>query len=383
MSHAEPHSGRRRPLVPRSPHEPHRVATPLELFFDLVFVVAVAQASAQLHHAVAEAHPVEGLEGFLLVFFAIWWAWVNFTWYASAYDNDDAAHRVAAFVQMGGALLLAAGVPGLFEERGPTPAVVLGYVVMRVVSVVQWLRVSAADGERRTTALRYAYGTALVQTAWVASLLLPTVPVGALLALIAADLAVPAWAERAAMTPWHPHHIGERHGLFTIIVLGESVLAGNIAIQGALSSGQAMASLAPIAIGGLLTVCSMWWMYFDRSSHDLLTSFRRAFLWGYGHYFIFGSAADVGAGMAVNVDVATAHAKVGSVGAGMAVAIPVAVYLLSLWTLHRRPEYQHTRLVGPIAAGLVLLAPFAGQAVPVIGAILASAIAIKELIRRV
>ena len=370
------------PLRARSPHEPHRVATPLELFFDLVFVVAVAQASAQLHHAVAEAHPIEGIEGFAFVFFAIWWAWVNFTWYASAYDNDDVAHRVAAFVQLGGALLLAAGVPGLFEERGPTPAVVLGYVVMRVVSVVQWLRVSAADPERRTTARRYAYGTALVQAAWVASLLLPSVPVAVLLLLIAVDLAVPAWAERAAMTPWHPHHIGERHGLFTIIVLGESVLAGNIAVQSALSSGQAMASLAPIALGGLVIVCSMWWMYFDRPTHDLLTTVRRAFAWGYGHYFIFGSAAAVGAGMAVNVDVATAHAKVGRVGAGMAVAIPVAVYLVSLWTLHRRPEYQRTALVGPVAAGLVLLAPFTGQAVPVIGAILAGAIVIKALIRR-
>jgi len=67
-------------MTPRSPHEAHRTATPLELFFDLVFVVAIAQAAAELHHAVSEAHAVQGLMGYLMVFFAIWWAWMNFTW---------------------------------------------------------------------------------------------------------------------------------------------------------------------------------------------------------------------------------------------------------------------------------------------------------------
>ena len=70
----------------RSPHEAHRTATPLELLFDLVFVVAIAQAASGLHHAIAEDHAMAGLIGYLMVFFAIWWAWMNFTWFASAYD---------------------------------------------------------------------------------------------------------------------------------------------------------------------------------------------------------------------------------------------------------------------------------------------------------
>src|SRR6187402_3508026 len=77
------------PMRARSPHEPHRAATPLELLFDLVFVVAIAQAAAGLHHSIAEAHVLAGLAGYLMVFFAIWWAWMNFTWFASAYDCDD------------------------------------------------------------------------------------------------------------------------------------------------------------------------------------------------------------------------------------------------------------------------------------------------------
>src|SRR5688572_10131224 len=327
----------------RSPHEPHRASTPLELFFDLVFVVAIAQAASGLHHAVAEAHVVEGLQGYLMVFFAIWWAWMNFTWFASAYDCDDVPYRLAIFVQISGALILAAGVPAMFENRAPNIATVGGYVVMRLAVVTQWLRAGASDPERRTTARRYAVGVTALQLAWVAMFFVPGLWVPGFLILAALELAVPVWAERAGPTTWHPQHIAERYGLLTLIVLGESILAANVAIQTALAAGETVSALAPLIIGGLLIVYSMWWVYFDRPVHDLLTSFRKAFVWGYGHYFVFGAAAAVGAGLAVAVDAATQTAKIGPVGAGVAVAIPVATYLLCLWVLHDRPEYRRTR----------------------------------------
>ena len=135
----------------RSPRDAHRGATPLELFFDLVFVVAIAQAASGLHHAIAETHAAQGLIGYLMVFFAIWWAWMNFTWFASAYDCDDAPYRLAVFVQIAGALIFAAGVPAMFESRTPNLATIGGYVVMRLAMVAQWLRASFADPERRTT----------------------------------------------------------------------------------------------------------------------------------------------------------------------------------------------------------------------------------------
>lgn len=101
----------------RDIHEQHRVATPLELLFDLTFVVAVALAAAQLHHAEASHHVGQALPGYLVAFFAIWWAWMNYTWFASAYDNDDAIYRVFTLMQMGGVLVFATGVPGLFEGQ--------------------------------------------------------------------------------------------------------------------------------------------------------------------------------------------------------------------------------------------------------------------------
>ena len=76
--------------------------------------------------------PLEGLIGYLMVFFAIWWAWMNFTWFASAYDNDDLLYRLAVFVQIAGALILAAGVAPMFEARVPNAATIGGYVVMRL-----------------------------------------------------------------------------------------------------------------------------------------------------------------------------------------------------------------------------------------------------------
>jgi low temperature requirement protein LtrA len=369
-------------MVARSPHEVHRASTPLELFFDLVFVVAIAESANALHHAVAEAHAAQGLVGFLMVFFAIWWAWMNFTWFASAYDVDDLRYRVAVFVQMFGALVIAAGIPEMFSTFGPNTTVISGYLIMRIAGVAQWLRAAADDPERRATALRYAAGIAILQLAWIGLIWLPHLWGRAFVVLLALEMAVPVWAERAAPTTWHPHHIAERYGLLTLIVLGESILSATLAVQSALKEGTALRDLLPIITGGWLTACSMWWLYFDRPVHDLLTSIRRALMWGYGHYFVFASAAAVGAGLAVNVDQATHHAKISATVAGAAVAIPVAIFLICLWVLHHRPEYRPTRWMGPAAAALVLLTPFSGQAVLSTGLILSGMIATTLMIQR-
>ena len=368
-------------MRPRSPHEPHRTATPLELFFDLVFVVAIAQAAGSLHHAIAEAHAAEGIVGYLMVFFAIWWAWMNFTWFASAYDCDDVPYRLAVLLQMSGALIVAAGVRGMFASPTPNLTVIAGYVVMRVALVGQWLRAARSDPGHRPTALRYARGIAAIQIAWVGMLFVPDYWMPGFIVLISLEMAVPAWAERATPTTWHAHHIAERYGLFTLIVLGESILAATTAVQSALTPGTSVRPLLPLVGGGLLIVYSMWWIYFDRPVHDLLTSLRKAIVWGYGHYVIFASAAAVGAGLAVAVDQATHHAKIGVVGAGYAVAVPIAAYLLSLWVLHDRPAYQWSRRLGPAVAALILIAPLTRHGVPVIGLVLASLVGTKMLLR--
>ena len=198
------------------------------------------------------------------------------------------------------------------------------------------------------------------------------------LVLVAAELAVPIWAERAAPTTWHPRHIAERYGLFTLIVLGECVLASTLAIQTALEEDAALADLATTAAGGLLTVFGMWWLYFAKESHEFLTSLRAGIVWGYGHYLVFASAAAVGAGLAVNVDYLTDHAAIGARGAAAAFTIPVALFLLAVWALQVRPHHLghwHTTLV-PATAVLVLASTLAPEPILVTGLLVAAMIGV-------
>ena len=361
----------------RSPEEAHRAATPLELFFDLVFVVAVARAAVALHHAVAEGHAAEAALNYGLVFFAIWWAWMNFTWFASAYDTDDVPYRIVVFVQMAGALVMAAGVPDAFQ--GGWRTVVYGFVIMRAAMVFQWLRAAAHHDEGRKSALRYAIGVTVLQVCWVLLLRIPEwylLPYFLFFAFL--ELLVPIWAAKAGGTSWHTGHIVERYGLFTIIVLGESVLAGSAAVDVAADSTRAFEELLPSIGGGLLLMFSMWWIYFGRGMENRLRSMRRAFLWGYGHYFVFGAGAAVGAGLAVWIDYETDHAEITGVEAAYAVAIPVAIYLMSIWVLHasrRNTLVEHVVL--PMTAALVLATPYMSEPVLAAGLIVAACLAFK------
>ena len=155
-----------RPMSGRDPDEDHRASTPLELFFDLCFVVAVAAAAATLHHDLAEGH-LSGLAGYAMVFFAIWWAWVNYSWFASAYDNDDISFRLLTFVIMTGVLVLAAGAPRAAGSDHDFRLIVVGYLIMRVAMIPLWLRVAREHPAARGTALRYVVAILVIQALWV------------------------------------------------------------------------------------------------------------------------------------------------------------------------------------------------------------------------
>ncbi|MFF0625804.1 low temperature requirement protein A [Streptomyces sp. NPDC004296] len=363
----------------RSRAEAHRTATPLELFFDLCFVVAVAQAGRQLVHALAEGHPGHGVTGYLMLFFAIWWAWVNFSWFSSAYDTDDALYRVVTLVQIAGVLILAAGVPRAFTA-GDFRIVWFGYLVMRLALVSQWLRAAhGTRGTERRTALHYALGVTVCQVGWLALLFLPAADapwVFIVMGLL--ELSVPAVAERDRRTSWHPHHIAERYGLFTIIVLGETVSAATVAVQSALDEHHDLATLLPIAAGGLLLVFAAYWIYFAVPIHLHLRTSRQAFLWGYGHYLVFGSAAAIGAGIEIAVEESAGRAHLSAYAAACA-TVPAALYLFTVWLIHSRHQKRGPaqQLVLPVAAALVLACTFAGSAaVPAAGLVAALTVAV-------
>jgi low temperature requirement protein LtrA len=376
----------RRPLAGRDPDEPHRASTPLELLFDLSFVVGVASVAAELAHGVAEDHVAASLGHYLMVFFALWWAWMNFSWFASAYDTDDVVYRLLTLVQIAGVLVLAAGVPAAFEHEDFT-VVTIGYLVMRVPLVVQWLRAARDDPSRRAVALRYAVGVSVVQALWLLRLTLPdTAGLIAFFPLALADIAVPIWAERAGpMTRWHPGHIAERYGLFTLIVLGEVILAATTAVQAGLTSEGVSAALLSLAGGGLLLVFGLWWVYFLRPAADgLRETPGNAFVWGYGHYVVFAAVGALGAGLEVAVQSVLHEAHAGPRTAAFAVAVPVAVTLLVVGGLQIRLEGGGALLtryaVAAVAIVLVAVVPPLGLAVLLMG-LVAGLLVAAEVVR--
>jgi low temperature requirement protein LtrA len=345
---------RRTPMRGRPVDEEHRVATPLELLFDLTFVVAVAQVAAELAHGIAEGKVGDSLLGYLMVFFAIWWAWMNFTWFASAYDTDDVPYRLLTLVQMAGVLVFAAGIHDAFGSQDFLTGTI-GYVIMRVAMLAQWARAARADPEHRQTAHRFVLGIAVVQVGWVLRLLLPhDAGLAAFWLLVVAELAVPVWAERARMTAWHPHHIAERYGLFTIIVLGECVLAANVALQVVVEDTGWDFDLLLVGGGGLGLLFALWWMYFLKEAGEGLARRRElGFVWGYGHYAIFGSLAALGAGLEVTVEAVSHHVEASDQLVAMAVVVPVALYLATVWLLHAPLGEGYRASAVPMSAAIV------------------------------
>lgn len=343
-------------LSPRDSHEHHRAASTLELFFDLASVIAISAAAHGLGHAISAAHTLDGLVGYVFAFFAIWWAWMNYTWFASAYASERVLFRVTTMIIIFGALFLAAGIPNFFEPKSMV-LLWIGYVVMRFGQVALWLMAARGDPEHRTTALRYAVGVAAAQVYW--TILLHGVPVDSALFKagfvlgIVIELAVPVIAETANNTTWHRHHIIERYGLLNIIVLGEGLLVVVNALRKA-EAGLALSNpLLHVAICAAVISGALWWAYFTRDEHLATQELRRALVWGYGHVVVFGSGAAVAAGFAVLIDVLTGQAKVGLRTGDIAVAVPLALYLTGLWFIRDRfldlGLRRHTLLIGAVA----------------------------------
>jgi low temperature requirement protein LtrA len=370
-------------MTGRDPAEAHRASTPLELLFDLCFVVAVAQAGSALHHDLAGGQIGHGVLSYLIVFFTIWWPWMNFTWFASAYDTDDVQYRLLTFVQITGVLVVAAGVPAVFRDLDFRVAVV-GYVIMRTALVAQWLRVAREDPAGRPAALRFALGVGLVQIGWVLRLLIGWSPLGVLAfgVLGVLELAVPGWAERAGRpTPWNPVHIVERYGLFTIIVLGECLLATTTAIQAAFDAGSLLGPVLTVAAGGLLLVFGLWWAYFKHApdvGHERTLGAMLA--WGYGHYVVFAAVAALGAGLQVAADSTRGATDLAPSVVAAAVAIPVIVYLVALAVLNGRRRGLPIERPIVLATLLIVVAAAAATWIGVPPAVLAMGLLVAGLV---
>ncbi|GGR43425.1 membrane protein [Nocardioides luteus] len=378
-------------MTGRDPHEEHRAATPLELLFDLTFVVAFGVSGDELAHQLAEGHVAAGIVAFCFASFAICWAWINYSWMASAYDTDDWAFRLLTMVQMVGVIILALGLPELFEsihegERLHNEVVIAGYMVMRVALCGQWLRAWRQDPGRRRAHQAYLVAILTAQVLWCIIAILPLdVPTAfvAMLVPMVIELAGPYLAERRfGGTPWHAHHIAERYGLLTIITLGEGVI-GTVAVVSAIihdtEVGWSLDAILLLTAGVGLTF-GQWWTYFTIPWAEVLHRRRdRSFLWGYGHILLFAAIAATGSGLHVAAYYLEHHSELGEVATVASVTIPVAAYALLLYVLYNSFMHVidpfHVLLVGLTAVVLVASVVMAVAGVPMAWCLIVVALA--------
>jgi low temperature requirement protein LtrA len=273
-----------------------RRASWLELFFDLIFVAAVAQVGVPLR----EDYTLHGLMRYALMFLLIWWAWLGQTMYSTRFDADDIVQRLLTLLQIFAAAAMAANAKSAFDSRD-SAGFGAAYAVLRAVLVVQYLRARRVKETRQLTTL-YAVGFGLAAFLWGVAALIPT-PMRFWLwvAALLIDLGTPWLAVRHTHKyPPDAEHVPERFGLFTIILLGESVAA---VMHGMESQDMWTPSAAISAFTGLGLAFGYWWWYFDvargAAKRDVTTNRKTLLLqvWSYAHFPLYLCVAVVGVGV--------------------------------------------------------------------------------------
>lgn len=363
-----------RPMPGRNPKERGRTTTPLELLYDLTYVVAFAAASDQLAEQLAHGDVWPALGAYVFAVRAVSWAWLNFTWFSSAYGNDDVLIRLATIVQMIGVIVLTYGLPVSFEAaaHGESPnnlLMVIGYIIMRVPLIALWLRAARSDPGHRPNALSYVVIISVAQVGWLLTAIVPMpaeVTVVAIVVLALAEMVAPLVATRIfGFSPWNPGHLAERFALLTLITIGE-VIAATTAAVGALTqeAGWSVEAVL-IASSGLVMAAAVWWSYFLVPSRLVLERRpERAFGWRYAHLALFGTIAAIGAGLHLTT-IAVVNGGVSLLGVAIALTVPLAatiVLIFLIWSvLLRSFDLTHLPLL------LITLAPLA--AAVVVGAV--------------
>ena len=227
--------------------------TPLELFFDLVFVLAITQCTALM----ADDPTWEGLARGLLVLGVLWWSWVGYAWLTSVLDPEEGGVRFAMFAAMAALLVAALCVPGAFGDDALLFA--CAYGIVRAAQLALFVIASRDDPALRQSVLGLAGGSAIGVGLLVVASGLDGWPQGLVWVLaLALDMAEPFFFGAEGWSLEHPSHFAERHGLILIIALGESIVAIGVGAGVEVDAGVVAAAALGIAVAAAL-----WWLYFD------------------------------------------------------------------------------------------------------------------------
>ena len=331
-------------MTGRDPSEDGRGASDLEVFYDLVFVVAFSIAGTQLAEHLAQGHYRTAIIGYAIATFAATWAWINFAWFASAFDTDDWAYRLLTLLQMVGVAIIAIGLPPVFasieaNEHVNLTSVVIGYIVMRVAMIVHWLRAAVQAPEYRRTCLTYAITTAIAQVGWVIVMVVPLMLVPTLIGIgvcMILELSGPVIAEMfVKRTPWHPEHIVERYATLVVITLGEGVVGTVAVLQTLIARTGWSVETGVLGLSAMGVTFAMWWFYFRLDvGRPLAKRPEKAFAFGYASMPIVVGCAASGAGLHLVAMWLDGQAAIPEIAVYGTVAIPIAVFCLGTLAMY-------------------------------------------------
>jgi low temperature requirement protein LtrA len=296
-----------------------RHATWLELFFDLVFVISISEVV----HTLEDYHSLGDFLGTAGLFVAVWWAWVGYTVYADRFDTDDLLHRVLVLAGMVAVVAMALSIHDALH--GGSAQFAVAFVVVRGIVLVLNARARRHAAAARPLLNLFLAAFGIGASLWLVSTLVPE-PARYLLWGIALTVELSApWIGRRQIekAPIHASHLVERFGLFTLIVLGESVIS---VAQGAADVDWTAATVAA-ATGGFLVVACLWWLYFDRLDDGAIRSVLRGLVWNYAHLPLLAGLVSV----AVGTEFAIRGAAAGQLerSTTLALGVGTALYLLS------------------------------------------------------
>lgn len=283
----------------KNKNEEERHATWLELFYDLVFVVTVSQLSHYLLHDVS----LSNFFGFLFLFIPVWWSWIGTTFFATRFYSDDLGHRLLILLQMGGAGAMAVNISGAFNNTFSGFA--LSYAFMRLILVIEYVRVFRtikSSESANPLVKRYIIGFSIAAIIWLISAFVPITEIRFALWVIGLiiDFATPISTSKLT-SKFSPHisHLPERMGLFTLIVLGESIVG---IVNGMTEQIWDVYSVIEASLG-LCISFSLWWLYFDSTGRLPIQILREKgrislyLIWLYTHFPLVVAITAVGVGI--------------------------------------------------------------------------------------
>ncbi len=332
--------------------------TPLELFFDLVFVLAITQCTTLMYHHRSWSGLIQGL----LVLGMLWWAWVGYAWLTSVIDPEEGAVRLVIFGAMAALLIVSLCVPEAFGALALTFALLYGAV--RVAHIALFMLASPEDDALRHSVLGLAASSAIAVGLLVTASLFDGLPQGALwLAALGLDMGGP-YLFGSEGWKLSPSHFAERHGLIVIIALGESIVA-----IGAGASGELNLGIGAAAVLGVALTAAMWWTYFDivaivsgrrladaepgRVQNEMARD-------SYSYIHLIMVAGIVLAALGLKVTIGHFNDHLGTVPA-FALLGGVAVYLLGHVAFRYRHIHSINRQRVLLAALLLILVPLATE----------------------